>query len=168
MTKKFTNKLKLATAAFGASALASFGVLAETATFDATATILEALTVTNNTNLNFASIVPDAAPGTVAVDVAGERTCAANLTCTGATEAADFTVVGTANSTYTVSLPADANIVSGANTMLVNNFVSSLVGETGTLAGGTDTFQLGATLNVGANQATGTYSGTFDVTVEYN
>ncbi len=165
---KFNKKLKLATAAFGTAALASFSVLAETATFDATATILEALTVTNNTNLNFASIVPDAAAGTVAIDVAGARTCAANLTCTGTTSAADFTVVGTANSTYTVTLPADANIASGANTMLVDNFVSSLTGETGTLISGTDSFQLGATLNVGANQATGTYAGTFTVTVEYN
>ena len=34
--------------------------------------------------------------------------------------------------------------------------------------GGSDTFNVGATLNVGATQAAGTYSGTFDVTVNYN
>ncbi len=37
-----------------------------------------------------------------------------------------------------------------------------------TLVGGSDTFNVGATLNVGATQAAGTYSGTFDVTVNYN
>ena len=35
-------------------------------------------------------------------------------------------------------------------------------------AGGSDTFNVGATLNVGATQAAGTYSGTFAVTVNYN
>ena len=33
---------------------------------------------------------------------------------------------------------------------------------------GSDTFNVGATLNVGATQAAGTYSGTFAVTVNYN
>ncbi len=37
-----------------------------------------------------------------------------------------------------------------------------------TLVGGSDTFNVGATLNVGAAQASGTYSGTFAVTVNYN
>ena len=34
--------------------------------------------------------------------------------------------------------------------------------------GGSETFNVGATLNVGATQASGTYSGTFAVTVNYN
>ncbi len=41
-------------------------------------------------------------------------------------------------------------------------------GATPTLAGGSDTFNVGATLHVGATQAVGTYSGTFAVTVIYN
>ncbi len=41
-------------------------------------------------------------------------------------------------------------------------------GATPTLAGGSDTFNVGATLHVGATQAAGTYSGTFSVTVNYN
>ena len=52
--------------------------------------------------------------------------------------------------------------------MQVNTFVSSPSG-TGTLSGGgTETLSVGATLNVGVAQATGTYAGTFTVTVEYN
>jgi hypothetical protein len=35
-------------------------------------------------------------------------------------------------------------------------------------AAGNDTFNVGATLVVGANQPSGVYSGTFDVTVAYN
>ncbi len=41
-------------------------------------------------------------------------------------------------------------------------------GGTPTLAGGSDTFNVGATLHVGATQAAGPYSGTFAVTVNYN
>ena len=41
-------------------------------------------------------------------------------------------------------------------------------GGTPTLVGGSDTFNVGATLNVGAAQAADTYSGTFAVTVNYN
>ena len=45
---------------------------------------------------------------------------------------------------------------------------ASLTPSTGTitLAGG-DSFSVGGTLNVGANQADGAYSGTFTVTVDY-
>jgi len=37
-----------------------------------------------------------------------------------------------------------------------------------TLATGTENFQVGATLTVGAAQAVGPYTGTFTVTVAYN
>ncbi len=38
----------------------------------------------------------------------------------------------------------------------------------GTLVGGSDTFNVGATLSVGGTQAAGLYSGPFTVTVSYN
>ncbi len=41
-------------------------------------------------------------------------------------------------------------------------------GATPTLIGGSDTFNVGATLLVGGSQAAGTYSGLFTVTVNYN
>ena len=37
----------------------------------------------------------------------------------------------------------------------------------GALTGGTDTFNVGGTLSVGANQAAGSYSGTYTVSVNY-
>jgi len=37
----------------------------------------------------------------------------------------------------------------------------------GTLTGGTDTFNVGGTLAVGANQTAGSYSGTYSVAVNY-
>jgi hypothetical protein len=49
----------------------------------------------------------------------------------------------------------------------LSNFSSSpSVGQLS--AGGTQTLAVGATLTVGSSQATGSYSGSFDVTVNYN
>ena len=161
--------LKLALSAATAMIAVSAQASAETASFDASATILEALVLAKQADLAFASIVPDSTnAGTVVVSAAGARTCDAALTCSGTVSAADFDVTGTSGATYSLTLPGSANITSGANTMLVDTFTSSLTGGTGTLTGGSDSFQIGATLNVGANQAAGAYTGSFNVTVEYN
>ena len=143
-------------------------VLAATANFDATAEILEAITITANQNLAFANILPSATTAdTVVISTAGARTCGAALTCTGTVSAASFDVTGTDGATYAITLPGAANISSGGNDMQVNGFTSS-VGATGTLTGGAETFTVGGTLNVGINQAPGNYSGTFVMTVDYN
>ncbi len=45
---------------------------------------------------------------------------------------------------------------------------SDAAGASPALVGGSDTFNVGATLSVSNTQAAGTYSGTFTVTVNYN
>jgi len=73
------------------------------------------------------------------------------------------------SSTYSITLPTTYTITSGANNMTVTTFTSTPSG-TGTLSGGTQTVNVGATLSVAASQAAGTYTnGTgFPVTVNYN
>lgn len=110
--------------------------------------------------------------GTITVGPSGARSAGGGvvLVSSGAGTAAQFSVSGDANATYAISLPADGavSLASGANSMAVNTFTSS-PSPTGTLsAGGTQTLSVGATLTVGGNQPVGTYSGTFDVTVNYN
>ena len=145
------------------------GASAVSDTFDATANIQTSIALTNTANLAFANIVPDAAQaGTVVIDTSGGRTCAPVLSCSGSTSAAAFDVSGSDGSTYQVTLPPETLVSSGGNNMTVSAFNSSLAGNTGTLTGGTDSFTIGGTLNVGANQATGSYTGQFTVTVEYN
>ncbi|MEM6414236.1 MAG: DUF4402 domain-containing protein [Pseudomonadota bacterium] len=163
--KKVTASIAIVTV-FGTS----INAFANSATFEASANIVEALVLAKNTDLAFANIVPSAIdPGTVVVSPAGARNCAAALSCSGIVSAADFSISGAPGATFTVTLPAAADIsTSGGATMEVNNFTNSLVGNTGTLTGGNGTFQLGGTLNVGAAQAVGTYTGTFTVNVEYN
>lgn len=147
----------------------------ETASASASATIVAPITITYVDDLEFGNLaVQNATGGTVVMAPAGTRTRTAGVTLPGTTgtfNAAEFTVGGTTGYTYTITLPStDYTItrVSGSETMIVNAFTSSPTG-TGTL-GGSETLTVGATLNVSANQAPGTYTNAtkFDVTVNYN
>jgi hypothetical protein len=142
---------------------------AATGTANASAVILTPISITKNTDLSFGDVYPDsAASGTVTVDAAGARTTGGAATL-GATPgaAAQFTVSGQASAAYTITLPAAAvTLTSGANSMTIDTFATD---GTGNLDGtGNEVINVGATLNVSAGQAAGTYSGTFDVTVNYN
>jgi Mat/Ecp fimbriae major subunit len=162
MTNRFMKAALAATVTV--AAFASTGAQAATATAVARATILQQVTVTRNTDLNYATIVTGTAPSTVAVDSAGARTCGAGLVCTGTTTAADFSVVGTVGQVVTISVPASVTLASGANTMS-----STLVASAATMTlAATNNFQVGGTLSVAANQADGVYvSPNFTVTVNY-
>lgn len=129
------------------------------------------IAISNTQALAFGKFVAGAG-GSVIVSPAGARSASGGvvLVPSSSGSAAQFSVSGDANATYTISLPADGTVslASGANSMAVNTFTSS-PSPTGTLsAGGAQTLSVGATLSVGSNQAIGSYSGTFDVTVNYN
>ncbi|WP_246496580.1 DUF4402 domain-containing protein [Chitinophaga varians] len=159
-----------------ASAFSTANVYAqETASATATATIVTPISITKDVDMNFGNVaVQSTAGGTVVLSPAGVRTVTGGATlpstATGTVTAASFTVTGTGNYTYSITLPSTAlTITSGSNTMTVTNFVSNPSGV-GQLSSGTQTLTVGATLNVSAAQPAGTYvSGTpFDVTVNYN
>ena len=90
-----------------------------------------------------------------------------NLTCSGATTAARYTVVGAANQTVTVSAPA-FNLVNGATNL---SFAPNAPATVNTGVNGNSTgvtFTIGGTLSGLANTTPdGTYTGTFAVTVAY-
>lgn len=121
--------------------------------------------------LAFGSLVAGSG-GSVTVSPASVRSASGGvvLVPSGPGAAAQFSVTGDPNATYAISLPGNGvvSLTSGSNTMAVNNFTSS-PNLTGALSvGGSQTLMVGATLSVGSNQAPGSYSGTFDVTVNYN
>ena len=147
-----------------------------TASATASAIIITPITITKTVDMNFGNVAVAGTQGTVVMTPAGVRSATGGVTLpatTGSPAAAAFTVSGEATYTYAITLPsAPLTISSGANTMTVDNFISN-PGNTGTLSTGTpgtQTLEVGATLNVGASQAAGTYiSATpFDVTVNYN
>lgn len=146
------------------------------ATATATATIVSPITIVRVTDMNFGNVVTSAATGTVVLTPAAVRSTTGGASILaaqpGTVTAATFTVGGTAGFTYSISLPASVSIDDpglGAP-MTVDTFTSTPT-PTGTIgAGGTQTLQVGATLNVGANQVGGVYTSAapFTVTVNYN
>ena len=143
------------------------------ASASAKATIITPIAIDQVADLNFGNIVAGTDAGTVTVDTEGNRTSSTGITLPNATpgdfQAAKFTVTGLADATYAITLPDDNTVtISGpGEDMTVTGFTSNPDG-TGVLAGGTQTLSVGATLNVGADQAAGEYAGEFTVTVAYN
>ncbi|MBS1914569.1 MAG: DUF4402 domain-containing protein, partial [Bacteroidetes bacterium] len=129
-------------------------------------------------DLNFGSIVRSAAGGTVVLNATTGA-----LTFSGVTQGqthnqatAAFSATGEPSYLYTITLPQTATLTetngngngnaNGHPSMTATSFTYS--DGAGTLDNsGHQNFNVGATLNVGANQATGTYTGSFDVTVQY-
>ncbi|WP_205481148.1 DUF4402 domain-containing protein [Sphingomonas arenae] len=133
--------------------------------------VLRPLTLLGEQELNFGTVI--LGPGTwsnaaISVSAAGVRTCAAAVACTGTTSAARFRLSGTNNQTVVISAPA-VTLVNAANstqrltmtpiapaTVLLTNS-----GNPGTL------FSVGGTISVSSTTPDGVYSGTLEVTVEY-
>jgi hypothetical protein len=144
------------------------------------ATIITPLTITKTVDMKFGNIAVNATAGTVVLLPAGTRSSNGGVTLTNqgvanSPTAAQFNVTGLLSGTYTITLPTTDYIITnttgtGAETMKVNAF-SSTPATTGALSvGGTQTIQVGATLNVGASQVAGVYTAAtgFPVTVNYN
>ena len=163
---------KLSTILAGALLVVGSTTFAQsTASADASAKIVEPLQITKTADLKFGNIAAGPSAGQVDMSISDVRTATGGVTLITAgnvSNAAAFDIIGYADASFTISLPSSILIASGANDMLVDNFVSSL-GATSTLdAAGAAALKVGATLNVDANQPVGLYTGSFDVTVAYN
>ena len=162
-TKLFSS---IAATALLASAM-SYNTMAATDTGNAAAQIVTAITITNTTDLYFGSIQPAAAGDTIQLDTSDNAVPVGASVVTGTPTSGSFDVGGTAGAAYTVTLPASTLISSGGNNMTVNNF-SHDAGATPTIGGGgSSTLNIGADLVIGAAQPEGVYTGTYDVTVDY-
>ena len=146
-----------------------------TATATGSATVITPIAIVNAGNMNFGNIaVSPTVPGTVLLTAAGVRTATGGVTLpavTGTISVATFTVSGLASSTYSITLPpSDYTISGGGSTMIVNAFTSTPTGTGALSASGSQTITIGATLNVSAAQAAGTYTNAtgFPIKVNYN
>jgi hypothetical protein len=146
-----------------------------TANASATATILTAISITKLVDMNFGNVSVQAQTGgTIILSTAGVRSATGGVTlpATGGTvTAASFTVTGATMYTYSITLPTTPFTISSGttNNMTVSAFLST-PSVSGTLTGGTQNLNVGATLNVAAAQPAGLYTSTagFTVTVNYN
>lgn len=150
-----------------------------TGTADATVpvrlTLWNTLNMNQVTQLNFGSIERLTGNAVVRINAqTGARTIVSgasgiNLINSPTPTAGQFSITGEPNANISISLPSSATL-SGNNggTMTVNNFTRSPSGsETSLDSSGNRTLLVGANLNIGTNQITGTYTGTYVVTVNY-
>lgn len=156
-------------------AIALFGAgqaLAETATASVGASVLTPIAITKVDDLAFGNFMSTTGGTIVLTPTATAlRTPSAGVTLdnTVTPKAAKFTVGGTAGATFSITLPTTVSLSNGPNTMDVGTFTSDLDLAAATIpVGGTIDMYVGGTLTVGAAQANGAYTGTFDVSVNYN
>ncbi|MEO8431432.1 MAG: DUF4402 domain-containing protein [Acidobacteriota bacterium] len=141
-----------------------------TVTANTGARIITAISITKLVDLEFKDIVPGAAAGTVVMSPAGVRTSTGGATLgTGVgSSPASFRVSGQPSARFAIVLPNSVAVSNGVQTMTVNTFRRAPGGAGNLGAGGAQTISVGATCRVAANQAGGTYTGNFNVTVTYN
>jgi len=129
-------------------------------------------TLSNTTALSFGSFTAGAG-GTITVNTAGARVKTGSVILVsqgGSASAAQFTITGTPNAAFAITLPVDGTVFlsdGGSGSMALNGFTSNPPGSGVLSGGGTQQISIGATLTVGNQQASGSYSGAFNVTVNY-
>lgn len=172
--KNFTKVIAIAALMIGSAVAANAQTDVKSATATATATIITPITITKVNDLNFGNIISTATGGKVVLSPASTRTeTGVQLAAVqGTVTAASFTVTGETDYAYTVTLPStDYTLTTGTGaatqTMILNAFTSD---HTATIAGGSLTLSVGATLNITANQSAGVYTNAtpFTVSVNYN
>jgi hypothetical protein len=164
--------LAAAVATFAVPAAAAPGNTATASDGSATATIIAPIAITHQSGeeLNFGVILPDvSASSVVSITTGGVGSVSSGsaLVVDASAQAADgFDVTGDANRGFDITTTG-GSVTSGANSMTFTTSYQSSTGS-GTLdASGVASFTVGGALTVGANQAAGTYSGTYSATVTY-
>ncbi|MEN9419169.1 MAG: hypothetical protein RI988_2789 [Pseudomonadota bacterium] len=140
---------------------------------DTSASVVRTLSVTSTTELSFGTFSAGPTAGTLTMSAAGNRSATGGVTLVSTVPGGQAVVNlgGTPATGFSVSLPASVQLTpaSGGASMTLSTFTTTLTGGQGSLnSSGTGSFGIGGTLTVAANQAIGTYSGSFTVTLNYN
>jgi hypothetical protein len=160
-----------------------FGIITQKAkaqqsvvTAQAVAEVIEALTATETSQLNFGKFTPEVQGGQITVSPEGTRSKSGSIILSGAiANSGIFHVTGAPRATFTIQLPSSVALKNqnSEKTMMVNNWISTPQQGSGTglLANnGEQYIYIGATLQVGdivANPV-GIYTGTYNLTFAYN
>ena len=166
-------RLAAVAAALAATSFATSASAAASATATATAEILQSLTLTADSALDFGQIAANTG-GTVTVH--GDSTVAQTgaVIWSGTRKPAGFTVTGSKGASVIVTLPSAPStlylggVTTSTNKMTLDSFdVDPVGGMQLDATTGKALFSVGGRLTVGSAQAAGVYSGSFVVSVEY-
>jgi hypothetical protein len=159
----FAAALTLSGPALAAAPIASTG---------AEAIILKPLSLLKFEDLDFGALYPSATAGTAILNPSTGvvTTTGGVLFATGTPTAAAFVGAGTRKAPVLIRLPKNPITLTrsgGTETMTVSTWTTDGPTTRHINAFEAFEFKVGGTLNIGPNQADGTYVGTFDVTVVY-
>jgi len=142
------------------------GAFATDLTGNADAEIQTAISIVENTTMDFGTIAVDGTGGTVSISAAAAVTGPAGYTFSGAPAAGNFTASGDASTAVTISFTA-GSLTGPGTAMTLNNLAHDAGGTPTTNGSGDLVFNVGGDLVVGVAQVSGAYSGTYTVTVNY-
>jgi hypothetical protein len=148
---------------------------ASSATSAITATAVRPIGITETVALSFGKFASGAS-GTVTVKLSGAVSASNGVLLLGGTpHAGSYQISGEPEAAFSISYGVSAlSRDSSSMTLHLISAFSPAANATGAVAAGalgldgTATLHIGGTLDVGPNQATGSYSGTVSVAVEYN
>jgi len=149
--------------------VAPAGAVTQNASVNASVSRPLTLAAQQNLDLGTITLMPGTWSGaTAGISRSGVVTCAANLVCAGAPTVARFKVTGSNKMVVLITAP-DATLVNQADpsqklTLVIDNpgrLTLTSSGEPG------NNFNLGGSLTLSSTTPAGTYSGTLQVTVDY-
>ncbi len=161
------NKMKIALAtAIVVAAMGSNAAFAASKTGTATVEIVTPVVLSNVAQLNLGLVAATATAGTVTIPVSANTQSCSGVVCLGGSSRGSFQVTAAANNAV-IDLSADASTTltgPGAN-MALGLFLSknSITFNSASL----ETVYVGGALDVAANQVAGTYTGSYNVTANY-
>lgn len=184
--RRFARMLALALACVVSVALFSSPVQAQSArSVEVRTAIFGDLSITHVEDMDFGDIIEDGSGGTIVMTPFPNASCTVSGTLihTGACQPALFGGSGEDNAIVRIKKPPSATLTltGPGNDMTVSDFqidgspeldlIQSTPGYSRyriNSATGIFEFRVSGTLNVGANQAPGIYTGTFEITIQYN
>ena len=135
------------------------------------AELLKSLTLTKLADMDFGDLGVAGAGTAVINPVTDTMTTSGGvLPLGGAPHAAQFRGVASGNSVVNIRIPTKSvqlTRIGGTETILLDNFTLDGQSKRAMAQAGVFTFKVGGTLRPAAGQADGTYTGTFDITIQY-
>jgi len=157
------------------AALALLGVLpaghahAAQTTIQATAKVVKSLTLASKQDLDFGTIMLSGATGTftVSVSMTGVRTCPAGFTCSGTPKPAILNITGSNGNVVAITAPpSDLVNTTDGSKLRFTPVAPTSVTLTNSGNPGLD-FNVGGSIAIPSTATDGVYSGTIEVTIDY-
>lgn len=148
--------------------ISNTGANATTAIGNASAQIQELIQITEGQSINFGVLLPNGgAAGTASVSTTGSITTINSASQSGsAIQSGSFSASGTPNASLNISF--QDGILTGSGGSMAINALNHDAGSTPSFNGsGALTFAVGGTLQINADQPAGSYSGTYQITLDY-